>query len=250
MNVPFSSLTYNPFEDIGIRLPEKIFACPGNHLASAAPRERPEAPVLDPEEERQQFLDAMNRDGVSPLDRGRREIGAREKTPAPLCPPADEASEVLLRLQKLVEIGEGFSVSETPEYMEGTGCCVPSSYAWRLHRGDFSIQAFIDLHGMNVEEAGTAVEAFLRDAVATGKRAVLIVHGRGLSSRAEPVLKNRLRARLTSRTWKKWLIAFASAQSFDGGAGATYVLLREHPFSVKSAKGMDHQAVSPFRSPL
>jgi DNA-nicking Smr family endonuclease len=236
MNIPLSSLTFNPFENIDVLLPKKVITCPRNPRLTVAPLDGQDDPILDLEAERQQFLDAMNKDGVKPMDRGRRDIGAIERSPAPRCPPTDEAAEVLLSLQKLVEIGEGFSVSETPEYMEGTGFRVPSSYAWRLHRGDFSIQAFIDLHGMNVEEAGTAVEAFLKDAVATGKRAVLIIHGRGLSSRAEPVLKNSVRSRLASRSWKKWLIAFTSAQSFDGGAGATYVLLRQHPFPGKSAK--------------
>ncbi len=236
MKIPISSLTFNPFANIDVRLPKKVPICPRNPRLSVAPLNGKDDPVLDLEAERQQFLDAMDRDGVKPMDRGRRDIGTQGRSPLTLCPPADEASEVLLSLHKLVEVGEGFTVSETPEYMEGTGCHVPSSYARRLHRGDFSIQAFIDLHGMNAEEAGTAVEIFLKDAVATGKRAVLIIHGRGLSSRDEPVLKNRVRARLTSRAWQKWLIAFSSAQSFDGGAGATYVLLRQHPYSGKSAK--------------
>jgi len=70
----------------------------------------------------------------------------------------------------------------------------------------------------------------------SGKRAVLIVHGRGLSSPGEPVLKNKVREWLTRTAWRKWVIAFTSAQSYDGGTGATYVLLRHRPISNKSAK--------------
>jgi len=238
MAAPLFPLTFNPFENIAVPISKKTAALPITAGDSTAPKAGRGDTFLDIEAERRQFLDAMRREGVKPLDEGRRDVGvAIGRSPAAaLCPPDNGASEAFLRLRNLVELGEGFNVSDTPEYMEGTGCSVPSSYAWRLHHGDFSIQAFIDLHGMNAQEAKTAIDAFLKEALAKGKRAVLIIHGRGLSSRAEPVLKNSVRARLTSRAWKKWLIAFSSAQSFDGGAGATYVLLRERPFSGKSAK--------------
>ena len=147
--------------------------------------------------------------------------------------PEDEA---LSRLVRLVNHGEGFIVSDTPEYIEGTGYNVHQEFARRLHRGDFSIQAHIDLHGLNVEEAKEAFEAFLKKAVNSGKSAVLIIHGRGLSSPAEPVLKNKVREWLSHGYWLKWVIAYASAQSYDGGAGATYVLLRHRPVSKRSGK--------------
>jgi len=169
----------------------------------------------------------MDAEGVKPLSSRGRRYGKSGKPPAPSFP--DEISDVLAQLEQLVEGGEGFHVSRTPEYIEGTGASVPISYAWRLHRGDFSIQSHIDLHGLNLKEARAAFDAFLRESVSTGKRAVLVIHGRGLSSPAEPVLKNGVRSWLTSRAWQKWVLAFASAQPFDGGAGATYILLRESP---------------------
>ena len=80
-----------------------------------------------------------------------------------------------------------------------------------------------------------AFENFINDAIRSGKRAVLIIHGRGISSPGEPVLKNKVREWLTRSHWRKWVIAFTSAQSYDGGAGATYVLLR-HRLQSKQPK--------------
>ena len=139
-------------------------------------------------------------------------------------------------LDNLVKCGEGFIISKTPEYMEGTGRDIPPEFAERLHRGDFSIQAHLDLHGMVAEQARDAFENFLNETIRSCKRAVLIIHGRGISSPGEPVLKNKVNEWLTRSHWRKWVIAFTSAQSYDGGAGATYVLLRHRLKSKRPRK--------------
>jgi DNA-nicking Smr family endonuclease len=127
-------------------------------------------------------------------------------------------------------------VAQTPEYIEGKSERVHPFVLERLHRGDFSIQAHIDLHGMTVEGAHEAFEKFLKTSILRGRRAVLIVHGRGLSSPAEPVLKTKVCEWLTSGPWRKWIMAFSSARHCDGGAGATYVLLRHRPLSKRYRK--------------
>jgi DNA-nicking Smr family endonuclease len=69
-----------------------------------------------------------------------------------------------------------------------------------------------------------------------GKRALLIIHGRGLSSPVKPILKSKVYLWLTTSPWHKWVIAFTSARACDGGAGATYVLLRQKPLSKRLRK--------------
>ena len=91
-------------------------------------------------------------------------------------------------------------------------------------------------HREVIDEAREALEAFLKDAIRTGKRAVLIVHGRGLSSPDIPVLKSKVYAWLTRGPWRKWVIAFTSAKLHDGGAVATYVLLRQRPLTRQHRK--------------
>jgi DNA-nicking Smr family endonuclease len=161
------------------------------------------------------------------------------RAPGPINPPpvqedADTASLALLK--ELIEGGSGFVVSHTGEYVEGTGYGIHPGVAGRLHAGEFSVQAHVDLHGMLVEEAEEALDEFIERSLALGRRAVLVVHGRGRSSRNEPVLKNRMIFRLTKGPWRKWVIAFASARSCDGGAGATYVLFRDRPITHKAKK--------------
>jgi DNA-nicking Smr family endonuclease len=195
--------------------------------------QRKEAKHLDPRPEEALFLEAM--EGVKPIKREAVAGEAMERKPGerPKDNPEDEA---LSRLIRLVDYGEGFVVSDTPEYIEGLGYHVHRELARRLHQGEFSIQAHIDLHGLNVESAKEAFESFLKASIHSGKRAVLIIHGRGLSSRGEPVLKNKIREWLNQSYWLKRVMAYASAQSYDGGAGATYVLLRSRPVSTRGGK--------------
>jgi len=148
--------------------------------------------------------------------------------------------ETLRQLNNLVRFGTGFVVSHTSEYIEGTGYQVNPQVAKRLHRGEFSIQAHIDLHGFSVKDARYALDQFLSDSISVGKRAVLVIHGRGLSSPAKPILKTNVYQWLTSSPWHKWVIAFTSARLCDGGAGATYVLLRQRPLPKRFRKKRSH----------
>jgi DNA-nicking Smr family endonuclease len=148
----------------------------------------------------------------------------------------DPPDETVAQLKKLIKYGTGFDVSLTPEYLEGIANGVNPEVARRLHRGDFSIQSHIDLHGLRVHEAHEAFDEFLNKSILKGKRAVLIIHGRGLSSPAKPILKAKVHLWLTTSPWHKWVIAFTSARACDGGAGATYVLLRQKPLAKRFRK--------------
>ena len=136
-------------------------------------------------------------------------------------------------LEALVQSGLGFVVEQTAEYLEGRQQWVPVELTRRLHGGRFSVQAFLDLHGLRSAEAAAAVDAFLTESLRRGRRVVLIVHGRGLSSPGEPVLKRAVVRWLTSGKWRKWVLAFTSAPKHDGGAGGTYILLGSRPIPKK-----------------
>ena len=232
---PFdSSVRVKSFQDLKVLL-EKI-PVPLPTEVPGAPREKKDQPVIKPREprtERQIFLDAMT--GVTPLPRNERFTGPpRAKSPMDFDDDSDAVA--LEALEKLVRHGKGFIVAQTPEYIEGKSDRVHPAILERLHRGDFSIQAHIDLHGLTVESAHEAFEKFLKTSILTGKQAVLVVHGRGLSSPVKPVLKTKVQEWLTSGPWRKWVIAFSSARHCDGGAGATYVLLRRRPLTKRFRK--------------
>ena len=93
----------------------------------------------------------------------------------------------------------------------------------RLRRGQWAIQAQVDLHGMNREEAREALGAFVRQSARQGRRCLRVVHGKGNGSPGrQPVLKAKV---------QRWLaqfgevIAFTQAPAPQGGAGALIVLL-------------------------
>lgn len=120
-----------------------------------------------------------------------------------------------------------FDVSATDEYIEGCSPGIDRNLVRKLRRGEYAVQAHLDLHGMVQTEARTEVEAFLDGARKNGHRCVLIVHGRGLHSKdSVPVLKERMKVWLSRGRIGKSVLAYASARPPDGGVGAVYVLLR------------------------
>lgn len=185
---------------------------------------------LSPESEEELFQKEM--EGVKPVQ-GKRRIGKIAKAELAEGFREKDDAETLKRLEDLIHYGTGFHVADTPEYIEGTGYHVHPEIAKRLHRGEFSIQVHLDLHGFIVEEAKEAFDQFIKWAVTHGKTGILVTHGRGLSSPAEPVLKRKVEEWLTRGPWRKWVVAYTSARLCDGGAGATYVLLRQRPVSKR-----------------
>jgi DNA-nicking Smr family endonuclease len=93
-----------------------------------------------------------------------------------------------------------------------------------LRRGRWTPQDRIDLHGLNRDEAHTALSLFLSAALAQGKRCVRVIHGKGLGSPGGvSVLKQLSRAWLARRNE---ILAFCQANPHEGGSGALLVLLR------------------------
>lgn len=221
---------HRPFEELQCLMENRNIRL-ADFSPAPPPKQAEGKPV--PENEQQLFAEAMS--DVTPVSWDNFAVQKQNPSHAAV-PVQDRGRETLAMLKNLVASGEGFIVSDTPEYMEGRGYNVGPEIPRRLHRGDFSVQDYIDLHGLNVFAAREVFEDFLKKSVSEGKRTVLIVHGRGLSSPVMPVLKNRICQWLTTGPWRKWVIAFASARACDGGAGATYVLLRLRPATKRHRK--------------
>jgi len=223
-----TSFGHQPFKGLKSRLKETP---PARAKEPEKPVARPAAD--DPENEKQFFLRAM--EGIRPVSGAERKERRGEPHSAASAPksPGDDAVE---GMKALIASGRGFVVADTPEYIEGTGYRVSPKMAERLHRGEFAIQAHIDLHGLGVEEARIVFEDFLRESVIRNRRSLLVIHGRGLSSQGEPVLKAKVTEWLTRGPWRKWVIAYSSARLCDGGAGATYILLRTRPVTKSQKK--------------
>jgi DNA-nicking Smr family endonuclease len=96
--------------------------------------------------------------------------------------------------------------------------------AERLKRGKHPVEARLDLHGMTQSEAHRALASFIRVSRAAGKRCVLVITGRG--SVGGGVLRAAVPRWLDEPEFRSHLLAIATAQPRDGGAGALYVMLR------------------------
>jgi DNA-nicking Smr family endonuclease len=162
--------------------------------------------------------------GVRPLERTRQPPRTRYREPVPL---SAREREVIAELDALVNGKGAFDVRESEELLEG---CVPGldpRVLRRLRRGEFTPQADLDLHGCDAATARGLVEEFVVESHARGLRCLRIVHGRGnRSPNREAVLKPSLPRWLARGPARLVVLAFTSARQVDGGAGASYVLLR------------------------
>jgi DNA-nicking Smr family endonuclease len=127
-------------------------------------------------------------------------------------------------LKKIVNGEIKIRLSDTGEYMEWISPDIRKDIAKRLHQGDFSVQDYIDLHGMTLREAEEAVCLFFREAIKKRLFCVKVIHGRGLRSPRGPVLKEALQKKLQG-SFRKWVLAYSTAKDSDGGLGATYIIL-------------------------
>lgn len=105
----------------------------------------------------------------------------------------------------------------------------------RFRKGDFRIEAELDLHGMTEDKAFDAVNKFILRAYDRGFRCVLIVTGKGLHQSDEgdifsrrAVLKNKVPEWLESDGLKPLILSKLHPEAKLGGTGALLILLRRH----------------------
>jgi DNA-nicking Smr family endonuclease len=149
----------------------------------------------------------------------------------------DEDAEVIALLSDLVSGQAPFDITESDEYVEGYRVGLDPRLVSQLRRGEFAMQAHFDMHGMIQGAAKEALKEFIIASVRKGLRAVLVVHGRGLRSpNGHSVLKHASAGWLSHGAIGGHVLAFATARAADGGAGATYVLLKREksraPFDI------------------
>ena len=165
-------------------------------------------------DERTVFREAVQ--DVRPLKRERRTPSPRKPPPVPRQRQEDDARVLQDMLSDALDPAE----LETGEELLFARPGLQHSVLRKLRRGQFSIEAELDLHGLTVPQARQALAEFLR---ARPGRCVRIIHGKGNSSAGRlPVLKGKVNHWLRQR---REVLAFCSARPVDGGTGALYVLL-------------------------
>lgn len=106
----------------------------------------------------------------------------------------------------------------------------------RLKRGKIPIEGRIDLHGMRQHEAYDALQNFILQSYAQGKRCVLVITGKGVQRSGNAPLYDQKIGILRQKT-PQWLadiplrtlvLKTVTARPQHGGEGALYVLLRRN----------------------
>lgn len=209
----------NPFGAVKLQKPEK----PAPKAPPIAPAPNKPAKRTSEDDENALFIESVG--SVAPVRTSSNKVDVRRSPPPARGSDADE--EALLQLSELVAGVGPFDIADSDEFIEGAVPGLDPNVVRKLHRGDYAVQAHLDLHGLTQEEAKSQLITFLTASRARSFRCVLVVHGRGLHSKDQiPVLKGSIQRWLSQGRMAKEVLAFATARPHDGGAGAVYVLLR------------------------
>ncbi len=96
----------------------------------------------------------------------------------------------------------------------------------KLRHGQWPVQAFLDLHGLQRDQARAKLADFLIRSKRAKLRCVCIIHGKGIHSSQNAVLPSKVRSWLCQ---SELVQAFCPARPQDGGEGAVQVLLMVKP---------------------
>ncbi|MBX3725216.1 MAG: Smr/MutS family protein [Xanthomonadales bacterium] len=156
-----------------------------------------------------------------------RPLSGDVRAPVPRPPPSDEpvqflADEARVRDELLAASPDALAM-QAGEALSFLRDGHDPRLLRRLRGGQFAVQDEIDLHCVGTEMARSMVREFLAEALASHRRCVRIIHGKGLRSPQGPVIKA-----LVDRLLRQHgdVLAFASAPAAQGGTGAVLVLLR------------------------
>lgn len=169
------------------------------------------------EEESNEFRDHVK--NVKPLPQSKKVMLSKPSINSKRKPTTEKLPK--WELEPIITIHEPVSAEEVLSFSRGG----LQGKTWRqLKQGQFTIDAELDLHGLNSTQAFNALTSFITYCQSQHYRCVSIIHGKGQRhSTAPPVLKNKVNVWLRDMPE---VIAFHSAKRLHGGMGAIYVLLK------------------------
>ena len=175
---------------------------------------------MNDEDDRGLFREAVK--DVKPLARGEAATARRQRQrPAPQARFSRADRHAVLMESLNGESGDPELAAGDELVYHRAG--VQLSVLRKLRRGQYRVQAEIDLHGLTVAQAKEVLRDFLAEALHRQFRCVRIIHGKGLrSGHKGPVLKGAVSSVLRR---VGAVVAYVSARQVDGGTGAVYVLL-------------------------
>jgi DNA-nicking Smr family endonuclease len=146
--------------------------------------------------------------------------------PPPPIPAQQQLDEQKALSETMSDEWDSSSLLDTDEQLSFRRPGIGADVVRKLRKGEWALQAQVDLHNLRSDEAREALGTFIRESYKNGLRCVRVVHGKGLGSPGKvPVLKNKVHSWLIQ---KNQVLAFVQATPAQGGAGALVVLLQAH----------------------
>ena len=147
-------------------------------------------------------------------------------------PPS--APVILPPIKPTINIAKAYREEDLSELKLGNTDNIDANTAKRFKRGDFPIEARLDLHGYHEDEAREAVFDFVQKAYIEGKRCIIIITGKGLSHNEgndnilipKGKLKESVPLWLNSKNLRPLILAYNHPPAKLGGSGALYIMLR------------------------
>ncbi len=96
----------------------------------------------------------------------------------------------------------------------------------RVKRGKIEVDGRIDLHGMDQRAAIATLLGFVETSSRAGRRALLVITGKGPVSQGGGILRRNVPGWLMASPLAPRILAIEPAHLRHGGEGAFYVLLR------------------------
>ena len=186
---------------------------------------RPWSTYNDPNDKDRELFRSVVKDAVPLAQTPTANVRRAPPQPNPVHRDADEqaalAASQLALYPSPMSWDIGADIEDEQSYLRAG---VSPDLLRKLRRGQWTINAEIDLHNHNQDEAHEALMEFMRKARAADWRCVRIIHGKGLSSHQKiPVLRNKVRRWLQL---KDEVLAYCEPRPNGGGSGAVLVLLK------------------------
>ncbi len=179
-------------------------------------------------EEAREFRAAMADLGVSAWSGSNR---IERKTPRKGPTPKGKALREALEAEEAAGSLPGSQLSDEEEcsgFLEEEGLFfrrdgVSPDIPKKLRRGEWTVQARLDLHGLFVDEAREVFDKFVNDCRIRGFRCFSVVHGKGIGSVGGQSVLREMVPRWVRQC--EDVMAYAQAAPGSGGSGALIVLL-------------------------
>lgn len=131
-----------------------------------------------------------------------------------------------------VNVFEAYSGNTLEEIRIGQVDNIDYNTVKRFKKGEFRIEAILDLHGKVSDQAYEEVERFIKRVYQRQLRCVQIITGKGLHRESDDlfaskgVLKDLVPRWLNSDNIRPLILAFDYSRPEDGGEGALSILMR------------------------